>query len=123
MHQNILDIVSELLKTTDIRLSQADAWAKFYFKETSSEYDNQDQRVHVDIWNHSLVVPTNWYNPSSIAIIIYLSDVKNCGGGTAVIPKEGPNDILYQPEMLLETPGGLGEYPWMNDKERVENWM
>ena len=41
IHENLISIVSKLLKTDDIRLTQADAWAKFQSEPTTSKFDNR----------------------------------------------------------------------------------
>lgn len=41
IHETLIRIVSKLLKTDDIRLTQADAWAKFHSASTTSKFDNR----------------------------------------------------------------------------------
>lgn len=41
IHETLIRMVSKLLKTDDIRLTQADAWAKFQTESTSSKFDNR----------------------------------------------------------------------------------
>ena len=57
LHPTLISIAEKLLGTTDIRMSQADAWAKFFSDSAAHERDNRDQRMHIDGWNHTLVVP------------------------------------------------------------------
>jgi hypothetical protein len=53
-----------------------------------------------------LVVPPSWDEPVSVAMIIYLNDISETGGGTAVVPREGHDDPNYTIDSLLNTPGG-----------------
>eukprot|EP01117_Protostelium_nocturnum_P009872 TRINITY_DN3519_c0_g2_i2.p1 TRINITY_DN3519_c0_g2~~TRINITY_DN3519_c0_g2_i2.p1 ORF type:complete len:343 (-),score=85.20 TRINITY_DN3519_c0_g2_i2:29-1057(-) len=128
LHPVLLQTVSELLGTSDIRLTQADAWSKtgqecrHSLKGTSDTlYSNQDQRIHIDAHNHTFVVPPDWNSPVSVAMIVYLSDF--VGGGTGVVPREGDSDEAYQPGVNLMTPGGAVQYPWINDRHSAEEWM
>jgi len=129
LHPNILKTAETLLNyptapPTGIRLTQSDAWAKFGCEKPRDKYDNKEQRVHVDAWNHMLVVPPEWEKPVSIAMIVYLSDVEETGGSTAVVPRQGPSDEAYQYEegTFMKTPG-CGILPWINDREQAEDWV
>lgn len=122
IHEALIDIVSKMLKTGDIRLTQADAWAKFYSESTSSKFDNRDQRMHIDGWNHTLVAPSSWYTPASVAMILYLSDSADTGGETALVAREGPDDDAYQLDSFLKTPGAA-QFPWINDKTLAEAYF
>lgn len=62
--------------------------------------------MHIDGWNHMLVVPPSWNEPVSVAMIIYLNDISETGGGTAVVPREGDDDSNYTVDSFLNTPGG-----------------
>ena len=119
LHPVILDGVSKILGTDDIRLTQADAWAKIGTPPQAGT--NQDQRVHIDAHNHTFVVPPAWDEPVAVALIVYLSDY--VGGGTGIVPREGPEDPAYQSGKNLLTPGGATEYPWINDRTEAEAWM
>jgi hypothetical protein len=123
LHPTILSMVTSLLGTQDILLTQADAWVKFYTPSATSDLDNRDQRMHIDVWNHTLVVPNDWFSPASIAMILYLSDSDNTGGETAVVPREGSEDPAYNNvQGFLNTPGA-GSFPWINDKEQAEKYF
>lgn len=90
-----------------------------------SKFDNSDQRMHIDGWNHTLVVPTDWYHPSSVAMIVYLSDVDDTGGATALVARQGPDDVAYAESVeqtFLRTPGA-GALPWINDRESAEEYI
>lgn len=80
LHPSIISIATSLLNTENILLTQADAWLKCYSDVAVDNRDNRDQRMHIDIWNHTLVAPNSWYSPGSVAMILYLSDSKDTGG-------------------------------------------
>jgi hypothetical protein len=122
LHPNLIKVASKLLQTDDIRMTQADAWGKYFSAESTSNGDNRDQRVHIDGWNHMLVVPAEWRSPASVAMIVYLSEVTECGGGTALVARNGDDDPLYSEGAFLRTPGA-GPLPWINDRERAEGWL
>ena len=93
LHPHIIGACAELLGVAraDLRLTQSDVWPK-YGRESEGErgrYDNQDQRIHVDYPNHTLTHPTPWERPEAVEIIVYYDDIEECGGATAVVPREG----------------------------------
>ena len=70
---------------------------------------NRNQRIHVDYPNHTLVHPPSWYYPEAVAVIVYFSDRRDCEGGTAVVPRTGKDDKLYE-FPLVHTPGMFFSY-------------
>ena len=96
LHAALLEAVADLLDVSvaEIRLTQSDVWPKYGRAATSANnYDNADQRIHCDYPNHMLTHPPRWAEPGAVEIIIYLSDLETCGGSTAVVPRQGPNDL------------------------------
>ena len=83
------------LNLQDVRLTQCEVWPKYGFS-SHDPFNNSDQRMHCDFPNHTLVCPPPWDNPEAVEIIIYLSDVEECGGATAVVPREGAADPAYK---------------------------
>lgn len=82
---------------------------------------NQDQRIHCDYGNNSLLHPPSWDDPECVSMIIYLSDESVTGGGTAVVPRRGADDPSYK-YPLIAMPG-YGGLPFYNDKTSVEAFM
>ena len=109
MHPNLLQAVADLLDVDifDIRLTQSDLWPKYGRAPSDEDSDNHDQRIHCDYPNHSLTHPLPWDSPDAAEIIIYLSDLDECGGSTAVVPRLGANDPAY-PWPIVQTPGVNG---------------
>ncbi len=124
LHPRLLGAVAELLgtKVRELRLSQSDLWPKYgRGGGTAGEWDNRDQRIHVDYPNHTLTHPPRWDEPEAVEIILYLSDVDACGGATAVVPREGRDDPAY-PWPIVQSPGIAG-LDWMNDRESAEAYL
>ena len=54
-------------------------------------------------------------------IIIFLSDVEACGGPTAVVPRQGPDDEAY-PWPVVQTPGVAG-MDYVNNRAVAEEYV
>lgn len=124
LHPRLLGAISQLLgeAISDLRLTQSDLWPKYGRSERAGGvYDIQDQRVHVDYPNHSLVHPPPWSRPEAVELILYLSDSEDCGGGTAVVPRSGPDDPAYR-WPIVDSPG-IGDLKWMNDRQSSESYL
>jgi hypothetical protein len=117
---NIINCVKQLLNTNDILLIQSDAWGKAG-KNTDTEFNNNDQRMHMDYGNNTFLHPSDWNNPECVAVIIYFSDTDETGGKTAVVPRNGVNDELYQ-YPYINMPG-QNKYKFYNDKNHSENYF
>ena len=121
LHPVLLTAVAQLLGVgvRDLRLTQADLWAKQGRRRPVDDpYDNTDQRMHVDYPNHTLLHPPPWDQPEAVEMIISADDVEECGGATHVVLREGVDDAAYR-WPIVDTPG-VGEHPWINDRERAE---
>ncbi len=135
LHENILNAVVQLLnvKSTDeIRLSQCELWCKLGGDSVNitDAGNNEDQRMHIDGFNHYLTYPADWYHPEAVAMIIYYDDSEICGGETALVAREGPNDPAYHENgdpsntfPLMLTPGGRGDFHWINNRYLAEKWF
>lgn len=123
LHSRLLQAVADLLGTSvaQIRLTQSDLWPKYGRAPSDNDYDNHDQRIHCDYPNHSLTHPPPWDRPEAVEIIIFLSDLEECGGSTAVVPRQGPDDPAY-PWPIVQTPG-VGGLPYINNKVKAEDYL
>ena len=124
MHPNLIRACIQLLGTNEVRLCQAETWKKVGASPTNAEdvkYSNQDQRIHMDYPNHTLLHPTPWDSPEAVECIIYLSHIEDAGGATHVLPRDaslGDRDPLYQwPYCNMP---GFGALPWTNDRATTE---
>jgi hypothetical protein len=124
LHPRVLGAVAQLLdlRPVDLRLTQSNLWPKYGRPPGGSGiYDHSDQRIHVDYPNHTLTHPPEWQRPEAVEIIVYLSDVADCGGATAVVPRTGDHDPAYS-WPIVSTPG-VGGIEWINDREAAEAHM
>jgi hypothetical protein len=123
LQPDLLRAVADLLdiELSDLRLTQSDLWPKYGRAPSDQDYDNHDQRIHCDYPNHSLTHPPPWDRPDAVEIIIYLSDFSECGGSTAVVPREGPEDPAYA-WPIVQTPGVAG-LPYINNKANAEAYL
>ena len=143
LSSNITAAVGQLLgcKVEDCRLSQCELWQKKGNDENLQDdvnhennvdavFDassNNDQRIHIDAFNHYLTFPSDWDKPEAVAMIVYYADSTDCGGCTAIVHREGYDDPAYHPSdqspgphPFLLTPGGRADLHWMNAKAKVE---
>ena len=89
VHDRVLDLVEELLGTTDIRLYQAETFAKY------TGADNYEQPLHIDETNHSLVPPRRDGRFRQVQLFMYLSDVTEERGATHVVSRSLTADIPH----------------------------
>ena len=83
LHDAMLDLAEALLDSTDIRLYQAMANAKY--SDARSDYD---QLLHVDYGNHTLVVPRAEAGYQHLETFVYLSDVTPDTAATRFLSRE-----------------------------------
>ncbi len=120
LHEHLLRAIADLLgiRVSDIRLTQADLWPKYHREVATGQNDNSDQRIHVDYPNHTLVHPAPWHRPEAVELILYLDDVDETGGGTAVVPRTGDDDPAYSWPIVASP--GIGDLPYINDRKTAE---
>jgi hypothetical protein len=115
LHDKVIDLAQEFLRLQDIRLYQGMLSAKY-----SEGAPDDEQMLHVDYGNHTLVVPRPDVGYQHIELFIYLSDVTPEKAATRMvsrrlttgIPTEriylSPTeyDHLYQAEVPASGPAG-----------------
>ncbi len=128
LHPRLLGAISQLLDVaaTDIRLTQSDLWPKYGRTGPARALDNHaldnsDQRIHVDYPNHTLAHPTPWQRPEAVELIVYLDDVEDCGGATALVPRTGDGDPAYR-WPIVDSPG-IAELDYVNDRSHAEAYF
>ena len=116
LHPRLLGAIGQLLAvpTTDLRLTQSNLWPKYGQARTPGARDNDEQRIHVDYPNHTLVHPSPWERPEAVELIIYLDRVEDCAGATALVVREGRDDPAYR-WPIVDSPG-IGDLDWINDR-------
>jgi hypothetical protein len=93
-HPDLVDLAERFLGSTDLRLYEAELWAKY---AGAVEYE---QRHHRDFVNHTIVVPKRSEPATQLLAWILLSDVGEADGPTKVVPLPAGEDVPYWP-----TPG------------------
>lgn len=120
LHPMLLAKARELLGTKHIRLVQSIAWAK-YGVPSNGEQSNSDQRMHMDYGNNCYGMPLPGEPLQAVSMIVYFSDTEMTGGGTAVVPRRGEMDPVYQ-WPYVHMPGIAG-IPFKNDRKSAEKLM
>jgi len=93
-HPDLLDLAERFLGSTDLRLYDAELWAKY---AGAADYE---QSHHRDFGNHSLVVPKRSVPATQMTSWIFLSDVSEEDGPTKVVPLRVGEDVSYWPDSL-----------------------
>jgi hypothetical protein len=82
VHERIIDLAEQLLGITDLRLYQAMLSAKYADAAPSDE-----QLLHVDFGNHTLVVPRHEPGYQQLEMFVYLSDVTTQTAATRMVSR------------------------------------
>jgi hypothetical protein len=90
-HPDLLDLAERFLGSADLRLYEAELWAKY---AGAVDYD---QCHHRDFVNHSLVVPKRSEPATQMLSWILLSDVSEEDGPTKVVPLSIGDSVPYWP--------------------------
>jgi hypothetical protein len=100
VHDRIIDLAEQLLgiADTDLRLYQAMLSAKYGEGALSDE-----QLLHVDFGNHTLVVPRHEPGYQQLEMFVYLSDVTAETGATRVVSRRLTPDIPVERTYLSQT--------------------
>lgn len=102
-HPDLLDLAERFLGSDDLRLYEAELWAKY---AGAVDYD---QSHHRDFGNHTLVVPKKSDLPTQMQSLILLSDVAEEDGPTRVVPLSVGESVPYWPSSLVD---GGSNYAW-----------
>jgi hypothetical protein len=88
-HPDLLDLAERFLGSSDLRLYEAELWAKY------SGAVDYEQNHHRDFGNHSLVVPKRSDPGTQMTSFILLSDVDEGDGPTKVVPLAVGENVPY----------------------------
>jgi hypothetical protein len=81
VHDGVIDLAERLLGISDLRLYQAMLSAKY-----SDGAPSDEQLLHADFANHTLVVPRHEPGYEQLEMFVYLSDVTPETGATRMVP-------------------------------------
>ena len=84
LHEKVISLAQEFLQLDDVRLYQAMLSAKY--SEGALE---DEQLLHVDYGNHTLVVPRPEVGYQHLELFIYLSDVTLDTAATRMVSRSG----------------------------------
>jgi hypothetical protein len=97
VHDRIIDLAEQLLGLDDLRLYQAMVSAKYGQAALSDE-----QLLHVDFGNHTLVVPRHEPGYQQLEMFVYLSDVTPEAGATRMVSRRLTPDIPVERSYLSQ---------------------
>jgi hypothetical protein len=102
VHERIIDLAEQLLGISDLRLYQAMLSAKYADAAPSDE-----QLLHVDFGNHTLVVPRHEPGYQQLEMFVYLSDVTPETAATRMVSRRLTPHIAVERTYLspAEYPG------------------
>ncbi len=115
LHDRLMDLAEEFLELVDLRLYQGGLSAKY-----AGGAESDEQLLHVDYGNHTLVVPRPEVGYQHLELFVYLSDVTAGTGATRVVSRRLTGGIpvertylsmtdyghLYDAEVPAEGPAG-----------------
>jgi hypothetical protein len=88
VHERIIDLAEQFLGITNPQMYQAMVGAKYGRGALSDE-----QLLHADFGNHTLVVPRHEPGYQQLEMFVYLSDVTPGTGATRIVPLHMTGDI------------------------------
>ncbi|GAA1825146.1 phytanoyl-CoA dioxygenase family protein [Actinomadura chokoriensis] len=80
VHDRLVRLARTLLRSDNLRLYTAEAWAKY------TGANDYDQELHRDYLNHTLVVPTHGIEQQQVEMFVYLVDVPEELGPPHLVP-------------------------------------
>jgi hypothetical protein len=98
VHDRIIDLAEQLLGITELRLYQAMLSAKYSAAALSDE-----QLLHVDFGNHTLVVPRHEPGYQQLEMFVYLSDVTPETAATRMVSRRLTTPIQVERTYLSQT--------------------
>lgn len=97
-HAGLIGIAERMLGTRDVRLYQAETYAKYH------GVTDYEQPLHIDYTNHALLPPRPGGRPVQIQLFLYLSDVTAACGPPHVVSRRYTADVP-----LMDLVFGAGE--------------
>jgi len=107
LHPAIIAVAEDLLRTRDVRLYQAETFAKY------TGVTQYAQPFHADYTNHTMLPPKADGRYRQVQMFLYLSDVTLAHGATRVVSRELTKDV---PVMMLRFPEARVS------TERLQEW-
>ncbi|MGW7681159.1 phytanoyl-CoA dioxygenase family protein [Kribbella sp. NPDC054772] len=112
VHPRIVELAETLLGQSDLRLSSAEAWAK-YTGATS-----YDQELHRDYLNQTIVVPSAEDRFQHLELFVFLVDVPEELGPPHLVQYEHTAELPMNPNFFPRS-GGKGDFVSPDDNTRL----
>jgi hypothetical protein len=106
LHDRLIDLAEDILGRSDLRLYQAALSAKY-----AGGAESDEQLLHADYGNHTLVVPRADVGYQHLELFVYLSDV-TADAATRLVSRRLTGHIPVERTYL-----GLNEYGYLYDAE------
>jgi hypothetical protein len=87
LHPAIIAVAEDLLHSRDVRLYQAETFAKY------TGVTQYDQPFHADYTNHTMLPPRGDGRWRQVQMFLYLSDVTLAHGATRIVSRELTRDV------------------------------
>lgn len=129
VNDRLLTLARQALRSDDIRLYQAESWAKY------SAAIDYEQSHHRDFLNHTIVAPTEDVRFRHVEFFVYVNGVEPDLGPTMMVPRHLSDDIgllpnwqqpderpnLYTAEIPVVGPPGTVLVYWPDTHHRASN--
>ena len=112
VHPRLIQLAEELLGQTDLRLSGAEAWAKY------SGATSYDQDLHRDYLNQTVLVPTTDKHFQQLEMFVFLVDVPEELGPPHLVSFEHTADLPLNPNFFPRY-GGTGDFVSTADNQHL----
>lgn len=112
VHPLLVQLAAELLGQADLRLSPAEAWAKF------TGATSYDQDLHRDYLNQTLLVPTTDQRFQHVEMFVFLVDVPEQLGPPHLVPLDQTADLPMNPNFYPRS-GGIGDFVSSADNQHL----
>ena len=103
----VVDLAEALLADTDLRISSAEAWAKY---TGAADYD---QPLHRDYLNHTLMVPADDRRFWQLELFVYLVDVPEELGPPSMLSRTWTTGLPAKPNWYPRDSGADAEGGWV----------
>ena len=107
LHDSLMDLAEEFLGLSDLRLYQGMLSAKY-----SMGAESDEQLLHVDYGNHTLVVPRTDAGYQHLELFVYLSDVTAGTAATRLVSRRLTGEVPPERTYL-----SVADYPQLYEAE------
>lgn len=106
--ERVVGLAEALLADADLRITSAEAWAKY---TGAAEYD---QHLHRDYLSHTLMVPTDDPRFRQLEMFVYLVDVPEELGPPSMLSRTQTTRLPAKPNWFPRDDGAAAEEGWVD---------